>query len=181
MDDQDKSDAWKAGYTAGYQARVREETESYLASVLGGQQVYDRVIRDLINLKPFSERERDRLAVIREGHEAGIHEGGRIGCPWCEVRAAAEHECLIKDGRCLAPGHVETRDGRRAAWFAQGAAERGELPERHGESDRHHSGHYGVAAANPYEGRSLEDLGEIMQSEDYRNPGIALHASENGR
>jgi hypothetical protein len=30
--------------------------------------------------------------------------------------------------------------------------------------------HYGVPAANPYEGKSIEELGDIMSSDGYRNP-----------
>ena len=37
--------------------------------------------------------------------------------------------------------------------------------------DVHHSADYGASSeANPYDGKSLDDLGAIMESSDYRNP-----------
>lgn len=97
-----ESDDFRRGFTAGYQARVQEEVRDYFASLTAGREIYDRVIKGLVELPTAAERERTRLLVVREGHDAGLHEDGRIGCPWCA--------------------------------------------ERHSESDRHHSGHYGAAS-----------------------------------
>jgi len=97
MDDQDKSEAYARGFTAGYQRAKAEELAHYRAMVENGRQIYDRVIRGMINVLPFAERDAARLEVLREGHEAGLHVGrpvldlpGRKGCPVCvEARAAA--------------------------------------------------------------------------------------------
>lgn len=48
------------------------------------------------------------------------------------AHGAADHECLIKDGRCIVKGHDETRAARRVAWSAVTAAA--------------HSADYGVRA-----------------------------------
>lgn len=51
-------------------------------------------------------------------HVHGLHADQ---CERCQRPAAsADHECLVKDGRCLVPGHAESRDARREAWFAGG-------------------------------------------------------------
>lgn len=75
---------FRRGYAAGYQARVQEEVRSYFAAITAGHEVYDRVLRALVEVPSHAERERARLLVVREGHDAGLHEGGRRGCPWCE-------------------------------------------------------------------------------------------------
>lgn len=110
MSDQDKSPDW----VAGYQARCREEVEAYLKIVESGHQVYDRVIRGLVEAPTFLERETARLAVLAEAHAAELHVGrpvldvpGRAGCPVCmEAYAAA-----VGPGRCYARGHVQGHFG----------------------------------------------------------------------
>lgn len=106
MSDQDKSPDW----VAGYQARCREEVETYLRIVDAGHQVYDRVIRGLVNTPTFAEREEARLAVLAEAHAAELHVGrpvldrpGRAGCPVCMEAYAA----VVGPGRCYARGHVQ--------------------------------------------------------------------------
>lgn len=77
--------AWLAGYLAalqvGYYVRVREENEVYARPrpplLVGG-----------VPLERVTERESevDRLAVIREAHDAGLHGPGSFGCAWCMPR-----------------------------------------------------------------------------------------------
>ncbi len=46
-------------------------------TVFHGMKWYDR--------PEFAVREAERMEIIREAHDAGIHEDGRRGCPWCQM------------------------------------------------------------------------------------------------
>jgi hypothetical protein len=85
-DEQAKSenDAYVRGFTAGYQARVREEIESWKAVIEGGQLV---AFGDIMKTMPFADREAARLKTVREAHNAGVHGHSARGCPWCSVVA----------------------------------------------------------------------------------------------
>lgn len=76
---------YQLGFAAGYRARVREETEDYLRVVEAGRQVYDRTVRSLVNLPTIAELRAARVAVLKEGHEAGFHTGDvrSPDCPYC--------------------------------------------------------------------------------------------------
>lgn len=139
--------AYDRGFTAGYQARCREETEGYLAALTAGRQIYDRVIRDLVNLKPFSQREADRLATIREGHEGGAHEGGRRGCPWCaddrySGKSLAELGSIMESSEYRNPGPM----CRCSAFAGQHTAYQGSCTGSMLLTGEPHSGHYGAPA-----------------------------------
>jgi hypothetical protein len=97
-DQEDKPGAeYRRGFTAGYQHAKAEELEHYRAAIEGGRQIYDRVIRGLIEVPTFADRDGRRLEVLREAHAAELHVGrpvldiaGRKGCPMCmEARDAA--------------------------------------------------------------------------------------------
>lgn len=134
-----EQDDYRRGFEAGYSARCREEVESYLRVVESGRQVYDNVIRDLINLPSAAERKAQREAILREAHAAELHAGRpAYGCPVCaEARHAAAR--TVAQEAC---GPIEGGGWRCKPW-ARCTHDGGCLLDD-GESDRHHSGHYGA-------------------------------------
>jgi hypothetical protein len=114
-DDQDKTNVdFRRGYTAGYQARCREEIESYFAQVRAGQQVYDRVLRKLIDVPTAAERKAARVATLREGHAAELHYAPVPDCPVCREAGAAAAEAHWRP-------MIEPYDAanQMAAWLAR--------------------------------------------------------------
>jgi hypothetical protein len=155
MDDQDKSDAYQRGFTAGYQRRCQEEIETWNVALEQGRHIYDSVIRSLAEAPTYAERREARLAVLREAHAAELHAGRRVpGCPVCEeaIRAAMADVAAL---RIFCPLHevgdpdndtivarwnrgvtCSAGDRCRARGLAGSFAERGPVPA--------HNGHYGV-------------------------------------
>ena len=131
---------FRRGYAAGYQARVQEEVREYFKALTAGREIYDRVIKGLVELPTAAERERARLLIVREGHDAGIHEGGRRGCPWCDELAAP--------ARVVAVHFAVDRAGCPNESSTTCCAELGycSMLRRNAASDRHHSGDYVVPA-----------------------------------
>lgn len=124
---------FRLGYQAGYAARVKEELADYLGQIKAGHAVYDRVIRDLVELPTSAERKAAREATLREAHAAELHaDGPAYGCPVCEEARTVVRQCP----RCGA-GPYATEE-----WLQGHMNE--ECPARNAESDRHHSGSYGV-------------------------------------
>lgn len=134
--EQHETDDFRRGYAAGYAARVREELSDYLTMIKSGRAVYDRVIRDIVELPSAAERKAAREATLREAHAAELHAGSlAYGCPVCE-EAGAVVRTLRQCPRCGA-GPYATEE-----WLQGHMNE--ECPERDAASDRHHNGDYGV-------------------------------------
>jgi hypothetical protein len=141
---------FKRGYTAGYQARCREEIATYFEAITAGKKIYDNVIRGLINAPSYAERKEERLAVLREAHAAGLHVGREprlfpSDCPRC-----AEDGLLSRPGGLSSYGDVPVPDCR-----AHGQPMMPGLRDSAtGRTEWHcvcspvaHNGHYGVRCA----------------------------------
>jgi hypothetical protein len=74
--------AYMAGLQAGYWARVGEENERWQMAATA-ERVF--IAGDWVDTPTAAERKAVRVAVLREGHTAGLHAGRRpvADCPEC--------------------------------------------------------------------------------------------------
>lgn len=145
---------YRRGYTAGYQARVRQEVAAYFEAIRAGQQVYDRVIKGLVDTPTYLERKAARVAVLREGHAAELHVGQPVlDCPVCQ-EATRVVVGRWHGSHCVAPGHVHT--GIEANRYGDGCDV---VLDSYLPVGKPHSGHYGAPDYNgpgyPCEGAEM--------------------------
>jgi len=139
------------GYTAGYQARVQEEIASYISAVQTGRKIYDRVLRDLVQLPTAAERQATREGVLRAAHAAELHaDGPAYGCPACkEASSAVSEPCPVCGRRMCAVNHPEVEWCDCTGKTPTRMHPRGMSGCSYAVSDRHHSGHYVVPDGGP--------------------------------
>lgn len=80
--------AYLAGLQVGYWTRIGEENERWRAAVSRLDVVEADVFVTIDGRRErvwtWRDRETDRLATLREGHGAGLHDGRpAYGCPGC--------------------------------------------------------------------------------------------------
>lgn len=119
-------EGWQEGYEVGYARGLTDARDAINAAwrdksaqvMLGGR---------LIEAPTAEQRTRERMATIKEAHDAGVHGHSARGCPWCETRPRI---CDVH-GQPMIPGLVDPETG---------------LPEWQCvcSAMRHHNGDYGV-------------------------------------
>jgi hypothetical protein len=142
-------------------------------------QIYDGSIGDLINLPTAAEKLAARVAVLLQGHAAGLHVLPAMDCPSCSPVETPNRDRLRRRA-ALALDRVfevmgERQDDGDGGEHAVGVAEE-RFVQSMGDyvlSRLHHNSHYGVAAERcPTCDSPAPNLHPAMQSEGEVQPCI---------